>query len=198
MPEPESRWERWGLIGAFVMACLITVAGIAAIFANQPPPVTFTINPPPPTVTPGPTATPAPIVVYITGAVQQPNQLLTMPPGSRVADVIEAVGGFTDNADMARINIAGFVQDGQQIHVPVVDEVFEVVEESMGVSLIDVNSAEIDELTQLPGVGPALAERIIAYRQANGRFTSLEDLDAVSGIGEAMLGELENRITFGP
>ncbi|MCU0463240.1 MAG: ComEA family DNA-binding protein [Anaerolineae bacterium] len=198
MPEPESRWERWGLIGAFVMACLITVAGIAAIFANQPQPVTFTINPPPPTVTPGPTATPAPVVVYITGAVQQPNQLLTMPPGSRVADVIEAVGGFTDAADMARINIAGFVQDGQQIHVPAVDEVFEVVEESMGVSLIDVNSAEIDELTQLPGVGPALAERIIAYRQANGRFTSLEDLDAVSGIGEAMLGELEGRVIFGP
>lgn len=194
-----SRWERWGLIGAFVVTCLFTLGGIVAVLANRPQPVTFVIEPPPPTVTPMPTATPAPVVVYVTGAVARPNQMVTLAAGSRVADAVQAVGGFAVNADLGGLNLAAVVRDGQQIHVPMVGEVLtsDVRDGGFSVSLIDVNTADVDTLVELPGIGPALAGRIVAYREANGPFRSLADLDKVSGIGPSILAQIEALVTFG-
>jgi competence protein ComEA len=194
-----SRWERWGLIGAFVVTCLFTVGGIAAVLSNRPQPVTFVIEPPPPTVTPVPTATPAPVVVYVTGAVARPNQMVTLAAGSRVGDVVQAVGGFAADADLSSVNLAAVVRDGQQIHVSILGEApaLAVVGGGVSAGLIDVNTADVDTLVRLPGIGPALAGRIVAYREANGPFGSMADLDKVSGIGPSILAQIEGMVTFG-
>jgi len=197
--ETQKRWERWGFLGVFVVMCLVTIGGIVAVLISRPKPVTFTIMPPQPTVTPAPTGTPLPVVVYVTGEVAQPNQVLTLAAGSRVSDVVTAAGGFTSEADVAKVNLAGVIQDGQQIHIPELGAIITVTLPvvSMGGGLIDVNSATAEQLAELPGIGPALAERIIAYREQNGAFKSLDDLDLVSGIGPSIISNIGNLVTFG-
>jgi competence protein ComEA len=201
MTKPPSRWEQWGLVGAFLVVCLMTVAGMVVVLGREPTPITYTILPPPPTATPEPTATPAPLMVYVTGAVGVPNQLVTVPPDGRVGDAIRLAGGLRADADLERVNLAAFVTDGQQVHVPVLGEVSAPVapvgEVAGAAGVLDINRATAEELTALPGIGPALAERIIAYREANGRIGSLEDLDNVSGIGPSILGQIEGMVTFG-
>ncbi len=195
--EPQGRWERWGVLVLFIVTCLVTVGGIAAVFANRPQPATFTIMPPPPTVTPAPTPTAMPVVVYVTGEVVQPNQLLTLSAGSRVSDVVTTAGGFTSEADIAKVNLAAIIQDGQQVHIPAVGEIVVVTPAQSTGGLIDINTATTDQLTELPGIGPALAARIIAYREENGAFKSLDDLDLVSGIGPSIIANIGDLVTFG-
>ena len=182
---------------------LIIVMAIAAfiVIRSTPDPVQIIVNPPVPTATPEPTNTPAPILVYVTGAVNQPEQTITLPYGSRVSDALEAVGGMTDDADMERVNLAALVRDGDQIHVPSMNETGEGEAHSAlptpsGGEVVYINTATLEELQTLPGIGPAMAQRIIDYREANGAFTSLEDLDNVSGMGPATIEEIADLISF--
>lgn len=134
-------------------------------------------------------------VVYVTGAVAK-SGLVKLPAGSRIQDALSAVGGITDEADSAKINLAEKVKDGQHVHVPAA-----VYSAQGGIitqhdDKININQADINELDKLPGVGPAMAARIIEYREANGSFTVIEDIKKVKGIGEAKFKKIKDKITI--
>lgn len=139
-------------------------------------------------------ATPAPLYVHVSGAVAAPG-LYVLETGARVVDAVAAAGGFAPDADQASVNLARPVTDGEQLHVPRVGEASAVAtagERPAG--LIDLNAADTATLETLPRVGPALAQRIVEWRDANGRFTAIEDLLAVPGIGDKMLESLRDLV----
>lgn len=181
-----------------VYAVLIValIAAIALLLASRPQPVSITVNPPPPTGTPAPTLTPSPITVYITGAVAQSGVTLTLPYASRVEEALAAAGGALPDADLERINLAAVLRDGDQVHVPLQGEGDTALATPSGGQLVRINTATLEEINTLPGIGPALAERIIAYREANGAFASLDDLDQVEGIGPDLLAEIAALVVF--
>jgi competence protein ComEA len=180
----------------FAAVIIAIASGIVTLLTNRPTPVTITIIPP------GPTATPPPIRVYVTGAVANP-QMYTLPPGSRWQDAIDAAGGAAQNADLQRINLAQFVHDGDKVEVPAANpnaatsNTSKTAVPAAGTNFpIHINTATLEELQLLPGVGPAMAQRIIDYRNANGPFKSMGDLDRVSGIGPSRIKEWEGKIVF--
>lgn len=180
-----------------VIVVVALVAGAGLLIATQPDPVKITVNPPLPTATPPPSATPAPILVYVTGAVANPQTTLELPAGSRVQNALDAAGGVTDSADLERVNVAGILRDGDHVHVFAIGEsASALVPTPGGGGLVYVNTATLEELTTLPGIGPAIAQRIIDYREANGPFVDLNALDAVSGIGAAMLDAIKDLVSF--
>jgi competence protein ComEA len=199
------------IVLALVLAAVF--AGSVLLVLTRPAPVAITVIPPEPTATPLPTHTPAPITVYVTGAVTEPEQLITLPAGSRVTDAIDGAGGLLIDADTTRVNLADLLRDGDQVHVPFVgtiaatpgggitDNADAVRQEldiatPIGGEVINVNTATAEELTALPGIGQVTAEAIIAYREENGPFTSLADLDEVSGIGPATLENIAAQVAF--
>jgi competence protein ComEA len=129
------------------------------------------------------------VTVHISGAVTRPG-LVTLSAEARVADAIVAAGGATSDAQLGNLNLAAPVGDGARLLVPTADP--EGDEGADGV--VRVNSARADDLEQLPGVGPVLAERIVAFREDNGPFEVIEDLLAVPGIGEAKLAMLRDGV----
>lgn len=138
------------------------------------------------------------VVVHVVGAVGAPG-LVTVPEGSRVADALAAAGDATAEADLAGVNLAREVVDGEQIVVP---RPGEVVAAAPGPATapgseagpVDLNSADQTALDALSGIGPVLAARIVEWREANGRFTSVEELGEVSGIGDALLARLRDQV----
>lgn len=144
------------------------------------------------------------VVVHVVGAVATPG-VRRLPVGARVVDAIDASGGATPDADLARVNLAAVLTDGQQVVVPRPGEVLAPVGSAAagadgaatGVAgaPINVNTATAAELEELPGVGPATAEAIIAHRESVGPFSSVDDLLDVRGIGEAKLEQLRDRAT---
>lgn len=186
------------IIVLLIIAIFIIGSG-ALLLASRPDPVQITINPPVPTVTPLPTATPSPIQVYVTGAVTQPETIVEVPHNSRVMDAISAAGGFTENANQSLVNIAGILRDGDQVHVPEMSNASNgnnALPTPSGGTIIYVNTATVEELATLPGIGIATAQRIIDYRTENGPFASLDDLDNVSGIGSGILSDIQELIAF--
>lgn len=123
----------------------------------------------------------APLVIDVAGAVASPG-VVELPAGARVRDAIGAAGGLVDGADGSSINLARPLVDGEQVYVAVAGE------HSAG--SVNVNAADADALEALPGIGPVLAERIVADRAANGPFASVADLERVSGIGPALVARL--------
>ena len=182
-------------IVAFIIVVVALIGGSVFLLSSRPQPIQITVNPPIPTATPAPTSTASPITVYITGAVQKPDQTLTLPYRSRVQDAITAAGGTTSEADLEKVNLADYLHDGDQIHVPVKGQTVELATPSGG-AVVYINTATAEQLDALPGIGPTLAADIIAYRDANGMFKSMSDLDKVPGIGPALMEQLQKLLAF--
>lgn len=153
-----------------------------------------------------PNDAPAEVVVHVAGAVAAPG-VQRLPAGARVVDAVDAAGGAAGDADLARLNLAAPLADGQQIYVLRVGEEPPALPAPVGaagtgaagdgapVTLVDVNTASAEQLDTLPGVGPATAAAIIAHRDQNGRFSSVEQLIEVRGIGDAKLAQLRDLVT---
>lgn len=152
-----------------------------------------------------PSSTPEPVSVYITGAVERPG-VYQVPRGSRLVEVIAAAGGLREGANIAQINLAQKVEDGQRIDIPGSGE-FPTPQLVIGGSgllvtptippggLVNINTADSALLQTVPGIGPTIASRIIAYREANGPFQKVDDLLKVSGIGPATLEKIRPYLT---
>ncbi|MCC3271405.1 helix-hairpin-helix domain-containing protein [Arthrobacter zhangbolii] len=160
---------------------------------------------------------PATVVVHIAGAVQRPG-IVRLPPGSRIVDAVDAAGGTAADADLTAVNLAAPAQDGAMVLVPRIGEEAPPPAGANGdtgggtgggaaaggsptgpdagsAAKVNLNTADAAELETLPRVGPVLAERIIAWRTEHGSFSRPEDLDAVPGIGEAMMAALLPLVT---
>ena len=135
---------------------------------------------------------PAELVVHVVGAVVRPG-VVRLPEFSRVEDALAQAGGPTAEAQLSGVNLAREIFDGEQIVVPVWGEEVSATSGS-GSGLVSLSRADQAALETLPRVGPATAERIIAWRESNGPFRSVEDLLAVSGIGPATLEGLADLV----
>jgi competence protein ComEA len=142
------------------------------------------------------TSTPGTMTVYVVGEVARPQEMLTVPAGSRVEDAITAAGGATDNADLAQVNLSQRLNDGDYIYVPPLEGATFPTPTPNRPPVIHINTASVEELDDLPGIGPALAQAIIDYRTENGPFRSLEDLDNVPGIGPSKLEAIRDLVVF--
>ncbi len=152
----------------------------------------------------------AAVVVHVAGAVRHPD-IYQLPAGSRVADAVRSAGGALPDACLEAVNLARVLADGDQVLIPDEDDVSSGVlppvagvgGSGAGVSVtgamgsagtagpVDLNTADVASLDTLPGIGPATAARIVADREANGPFRSVQDLTRVSGIGEKKVAQLE-------
>jgi competence protein ComEA len=182
----------------------IAVSHIWIPYGLRSPPASLTIATPQPTATPVPTATPGPLRVYVSGAVARPD-VYELPRGGIVKDAVEAAGGFAADADRERINLAQSLYDGQQVYLPHLGEAKPPVASPAGSPAaatpavaaggkVNINTATAQELEALPGIGPALAGRIVEYRTAHGPFRGIEEIKNVSGIGEKVFEEIKDLI----
>lgn len=213
---------RAGAVALAVLAALAVLVTIFTVLRDRPAPVMSAKLPPvekASTASPRPSAAPGagqpsgpdrPVVVSVVGLVHAPG-LITLAPGARIADALQAAGGAVDGADTIGLNMARPLGDGEQIVVglaPVAGR-----RTALGSSVaagpvpssktpgsgsakpkpggvVDLNSATVEQLDALPGVGPVTAAAIVAWRQANGKFTSVDQLGDVDGIGPARLEKL--------
>lgn len=165
------------------------------------PPLQITLQPRP-TAEP-PTPTPSTINVYVSGAVNQPD-VYALPLNSIVKDAIAAAGGATDEADLDRINLATKLADQMQVYVPRKGEEAPAPIPPDGSApapagdKININTASVEELDKLPGIGPSIAGAIIDYRTKNGPFQQIESINDVKGIGDALFEKIKDQITVGP
>jgi competence protein ComEA len=132
------------------------------------------------------------VLVHVVGAVEEPG-VVSLPENSRVHDALALAGGAQEDAELGGVNLARVVYDGEQIIVPRVGEPA-VASSGEGSGPISLSRADQETLETLPRIGPATAERIIAWRDKNGPFRSVEDLLAVSGIGPATLEGLAEHV----
>lgn len=211
---------RAGAVGLAVIAALAVLITVFTLVRDRPAPVTSAKLPPVERVSstgprssgsPGPPV--GPVVVSVVGLVRKPG-LVTLAPGARIADALQAAGGPVDGADTIGLNMARPLGDGEQIVVGLAPPSGKpsVLGSSVGTGspagpvpsqvattsgkpgtakqALDLNTATVEQLDALPGVGPVTAAAIVAWRQANGRFTSVDQLGEVDGIGPARLDKL--------
>lgn len=138
------------------------------------------------------------VVVHVVGAVRRPG-LYQLPAGSRVADALEQAGGAAPAADVALVNLAAPLADGQQVVVPSRAAAGSGSsgapgERGSGSGPVHLNTASVAELDELPGVGPVTAQKIVDHREKHGAFSSVEDLDAIPGIGAAKIEQLRDLV----
>ncbi len=151
---------------------------------------------------------PADLFVDVRGAVEKPG-VYKLKPDSRLEQAVLEAGGYTDKADLAwadaHLNMARKLSDGEKIYIPREDEISNVqnsniqndqMESVKSSAFVSINTAGQKELETLPGIGPAFAQRIIDYREANGGFMSKEELQAVSGIGEKTYEKIRDKISI--
>jgi competence protein ComEA len=218
---------RAGAIGLAIVAALAVLVTVFTLMSDRPAPVMSAKLPPvekASTASPRSSATPAPgqpsgpdqpVVVSVVGLVRTPG-LVTLAPGARIADALQAAGGVVNGADTVGLNMARQLGDGEQIVVglaPVAGQPTALgssvaagstptsrppasqppkpgsVKPKAG-EVVDLNSATVQDLDALPGVGPVTAAAIVAWRQANGKFSSVDQLADVDGIGPARLEKL--------
>ena len=194
---------------AFGLVIGLFAAGILYLASGRPRGQPVQISPPP---------TPAPIMVSITGGVARPG-LYTLPIDSRVQDAVEAAGGLITEANGVPINLAARLKDGDLLIIPTRapthspaagaeagDTRSQTLPQAILPSsiapvqtgLVNVNTASLEELDTLPGIGPVTAQKIIDYRTTNGPFQSIEAIMDVSGIGPATYARIKDLISVGP
>jgi competence protein ComEA len=139
-----------------------------------------------------PTSTPGMLTVYVSGAVATPG-VFTLTEDSRVEAAIQAAGGFAPGAEQEQINLAAMLKDGQQIDVPGVIDTSHV-----NAGRVNVNTATVNDLDALPGIGPTTAQTIVDYRLRHGPFQIIQDLQNVPGIGPATYDRIKDYITVEP
>lgn len=139
------------------------------------------------------------VVVHVVGAVRSPG-LYRLDDGSRVADALALAGGAMPKAELTAVNLAAPLIDGTQVVVPRVGQAQAPAMSAAGATgapagPIRLNTATVDELQGIPGVGPVTAQQIVAFREQNGPFRSVDELDAVPGIGPKRLEQLRELVT---
>jgi competence protein ComEA len=210
---------RAGAIALAAIAAIAVLVTVFTLMRERPAPVMSAKLPPVDMAatasrgpSPGPSTRPnQPVVVSVVGLVHTPG-LVTLAPGARIADALKAAGGSTDGADTSGLNMARQVDDGEQIVVGMAPVKGQPAVLGSSVSpgsaapgtpstpsrptkgaptgLINLNTATVEQLDTLPGVGPVRAAAIVAWRNANGKFTSVDQLGEVDGIGPGRLEKL--------
>lgn len=208
---------RAGAIALAVVAALAVLVTIFTLMRDRPAPVMSAKLPPvekASTASPRSSANPSPdrpLVVSVVGLVHKPG-LVTLTPGARIADALQAAGGAMDGADTIGLNMARPLGDGEQIVVGLAPVSGQPAALGSSVTagapggaktpaptgsvrpkageVLDLNTATVEQLDALPGVGPVTAAAIVAWRQANGKFTSVDQLADVDGIGPSRLDKL--------
>ncbi len=203
-----------GFVG-LLLGVILSVGGMT--LANRQRPAPIEILPPPPTAVPQPTPTPANIQVYINGAVVWPD-VYELPPTAIVRDAVRAAGGFAADAAADFVNLAQPLQNGVQIYIPrqgeqtavsqplIIPPTGSATAQDIGTrsgsttvvstsGLVNINRASQAELETLPGIGPSTAQKIIAHREENGPFATIEEIMNVSGIGPAKFAAIKELIT---
>jgi competence protein ComEA len=177
-----------GMIGLFVGARLLLRPAQATTAVAPVPPVPAQV-------------VSARVVVHVVGAVRRPG-LYRLAQGARIADAVARAGGATRKADLAAVNLAAPLADGEQVVVPPRGAAVGASAGDGGAAgaggapagPVHLSTATLEELDALPGVGPVTAQKILDYRDAHGAFTSVDELDAVPGIGPARLEQLRELV----
>lgn len=195
------KWEH-----LFYVALGVCLGVGMMVLSNRTHPAPIIITPPEPTPLPTPEPTAGLVTVYVSGAVVN-TAVYELSPGSLIEDAIEAAGGFITTSDIDAINLAQPLTDGMQIYVPTQAETSSgttLPTNSSGApnssstdGLININTANVEELDSLPGIGPSTAQKIIEHRETNGPFAAIEAIMDVPGIGDAKFNEIKNLITVG-
>ncbi len=191
---------------AILAAVLAAAVGLTVFFTRPPAAQPAAVVVASPSVTPiaypQESARPTPsgeVVVEVVGKVLRPA-VVTLPGGSRVQDALEAVGGAKPGVDTSGENLARVLTDGEQIRIgldPAGPRGSPPASAASAPGLIDLNSASLEVLQEIPGVGPVLATRIVTYREQNGGFRAVEELMEVSGIGEVTFAQMQPMVTVG-
>ena len=188
-----------------VFLAVVGVIGLLIVYTvlkrPDPGPALMTITLQPHPTLDSATPTPAMINVYVSGAVRQPD-VYVLPLGALVKDAVAKAGGATADADLDRINLALRLADQMQVYVPRQGEAIATPKAASGSATlsapININSANLEELDKLPGIGPSIAQAILDYRTQNGPFKTIEDINNVKGIGDALFAKIKGSITVGP
>lgn len=191
----------------FIVAGLAIALAVALLFGAQAKPNVSTIKAAPVSAQGSSQTDPESpssnysLVVDVQGQVQNPG-VYQLPEGSRVGDAIKAAGGVREGSDTTSVNLARFLEDGEQIYLSGLgpdgtdgESLQSAGGENIARGRLNLNRATENELDGLPGVGPVLAKRIVAYRTVHGNFGSVSELQKVSGIGPSKFNELRNFVT---
>lgn len=138
------------------------------------------------------------ITIHITGEVNNPG-IVILDEGARIVDALEAAGGETQNADINKLNLAYVLDDGEKLYIPGKnEEEKEYITRGNGnqteTAKVNINTAQIEELSILPGIGEATANKIIEYRKENGKFEKIEDIKNVPGIGDSKFQNIKEML----
>jgi competence protein ComEA len=197
-PLPARRTRMRVGVGAAVVLLIVALGVAVLLSAFSSSGTTRTIAASAGNGAPSPSRRTLTVFVHILGAVAKPG-LYELHDGDRAVDAIAAAGGFTAKADQQQLNLARFISDGEQIYVAEKGEAQDTPGGSEHAKAngakVNLNTADADALETLPRVGPAMAARIIAWREANGRFSTVEDLMNITGIGEKTFADLKDLVT---